>query len=262
MNVLRSVMSGQISRHRRMRSSVFSACAGPLHQLEYPRAAVLEGYVEVGQYLALRHQRDHLVDVRVRVDVMQPHPDAERAERAHEIRELRVFRAACPESRAVSEIRAVGAGVLRDDQQFLDAGLHQALRLLHDLADRPAREIAAHRRDDAEAAAVIAALGDLQIGVVARRQPDALRRHQVDERVVRRRQLLVHRAHHLLVGVRPGDLEYAWDASVIVSRLAPRQPVTMTRPLRAIASPMASSDSCYRSSMKPQVLTTTRSASS
>jgi hypothetical protein len=49
---------------------------------------------------------------------------------------------------------------------------------------------------------------------------------------------------------------------VIRSGLAPRQPVTMTRPFLAIASPIASSDSCTASSMKPQVLTTTRSAAS
>jgi hypothetical protein len=46
------------------------------------------------------------------------------------------------------------------------------------------------------------------------------------------------------------------------SGLAPRQPVTMTLPFSASASPMASSDSSTALSMKPQVLTTTRSASS
>jgi hypothetical protein len=48
----------------------------------------------------------------------------------------------------------------------------------------------------------------------------------------------------------------------MVSGFAPRQPVTITLPLRASASPMASSDSCTASSMKPQVFTTTRLASS
>ena len=134
-----------------MRSSVFSACAGPLHQLEHARAAVLERDVEVGQHLALGHQRDHLVHVRVRIDVVQAYPGAERAERTREIREARLHRLAAPEARRVLEVGAVGAGVLRDHQQFLDAGLHQALGLEHHLADRPAREVAAHRGDDAEA---------------------------------------------------------------------------------------------------------------
>ena len=44
--------------------------------------------------------------------------------------------------------------------------------------------------------------------------------------------------------------------------LAPRQPVTITRPFWFSASPMASSDSATAASIKPQVLTTTRSAPS
>src|SRR5690606_10712582 len=39
--------------------------AGPLHQLQDPRAGVLERDVQVRQQPALRHQRDHLVHVRV-----------------------------------------------------------------------------------------------------------------------------------------------------------------------------------------------------
>ena len=51
-------------------------------------------------------------------------------------------------------------------------------------------------------------------------------------------------------------------ASRITSARLPRQPVTMTLPFSAIASPIASSDSSTAESMKPQVLTTTTSASS
>ena len=47
-----------------------------------------------------------------------------------------------------------------------------------------------------------------------------------------------------------------------MSPFLPRQPVTMTLPFSFIASPMASSDSATAESMKPQVLTTTTSASS
>ena len=109
----------------------------------------------------------------------------------------------------VLEVDAVGARVLRDHEQLLDAGLHETLGLEHHVADRAAREVAAHRRDDAEAAAVIAAFGDLEVSVVPRRQADALRRHEVDERIVQRRQLLVHGVHDFFVRVRPGDLEHA-----------------------------------------------------
>ena len=68
---------------------------------------------------------------------------------------------------------------------------------------------AAHPRDDAEAALVVAAFRDLEIRVVARRQPDALRRHEVDEGIVLRRQVLVHGADDVLVGMRSRDLEHA-----------------------------------------------------
>ena len=47
---------------------------------------------------------------------------------------------------------------------------------------------------------------------------------------------------------------------MIFSGSAPMQPVTMTLPFSAIALPMASSDSAWALSRKPQVLTMTRSA--
>ncbi|MNC21782.1 hypothetical protein D3C75_697670 [compost metagenome] len=48
----------------------------------------------------------------------------------------------------------------------------------------------------------------------------------------------------------------------MLSSDTPMQPVTITLPFSASASPMASSDSALALSMKPQVLTTTTSASS
>ena len=42
---------------------------------------MLEGNVEIGQHFAFRHQRQHLVDMRIGIDVMQAHPGAEAAER-------------------------------------------------------------------------------------------------------------------------------------------------------------------------------------
>jgi hypothetical protein len=43
---------------------------------------------------------------------------------------------------------------------------------------------------------------------VARRELDALRRHQVDERIVLRRQVLVHGAQHVFIRVRSRHLEH------------------------------------------------------
>ena len=57
--------------------------------------------------------------------------------------------------------------------------------------------------------AIVAALGDLQIGVVARRELHALRRHEIEERIVRPRHRLVHLRDHRLVLMRAGDGEHA-----------------------------------------------------
>ena len=92
---------------------------------------------------------------------------------------MRLDWAAVPEAAAELHIDAVGAGVLRDDEQFLHACLHEAFRFTHDVADGAADQVAAHGRNDAEAATVIAAFRDLQVGIVARRQLHALRRHEV-----------------------------------------------------------------------------------
>ncbi len=94
---------------------------------------------------------------------------------------------------------------MRDDQQFLDAGFDQFLRLVHHFVDGTAHQVAAQRRDDAEAAAMVAAFGNLQISEMLRGEAHALRRHQVGIGVVQFGQVLVHRVHHLFGGVRAGD---------------------------------------------------------
>jgi hypothetical protein len=43
---------------------------------------------------------------------------------------------------------------------------------------------------------------------VARRQLDALRRHEVDVRIVQRRQCAVHGVEHAFILLRPGDREH------------------------------------------------------
>ena len=166
---------------------------------------VLERDVEIGQHLALGHQRDDLVDMRVGVDIVQPHPGAELAELLGEVEEFGADLAVAPRALGVFDVDAIGRGVLRDDQQFLDAGLDQPLGLAQHVVGRARDEVAAQLRDDAEGAAVVAAFGNLQIGVVARRQLDALRRHQVEIRIVRRRQRAMHGVHHALILLRAGD---------------------------------------------------------
>ena len=72
----------------------------------------------------------------------------------------------------MADVDAVGAGVLADDQQFLRPRGDQLLRLAQHRVDPPAGELAAQLRDDAEGAGVVAALGNLEVAVMARGQLD------------------------------------------------------------------------------------------
>ena len=150
--------------------------------------------------------------MRVGVDVVQPDPRLfpfrQRRELAHELRHPRAHRPTRDEVGAIAQVDAVGARVLRDHQQLPDAALQQALGFAHDLADRARHEVAAHRGDDAEAATMIAAFGDLEIGVMLRRQLDAVVGDQVHERIVRLRKVHMHVLHHLRGRVRAGDREH------------------------------------------------------
>ncbi len=58
---------------------------------------------------------------------MQPHPDAELAQFTRKIDELGAHLALAPLAGGIFEIDTVGRGILRDHQQFFDAGLHQLL---------------------------------------------------------------------------------------------------------------------------------------
>jgi len=94
---------------------------------------------------------------------------------------------------------------LRDDEQLFNARLHEFFRLAQHVARRPRHEIAAQAGDDAEGAPVVAALRDLQIGVMARRELHALRGHQVEEWIVRGGGRLMHGADDAFVILRAGD---------------------------------------------------------
>ena len=50
------------------------------HRLQHGWRRVLERNVEIRQHQAVRHQRQYVVHVRIRIDVVQPHPGAEAAE--------------------------------------------------------------------------------------------------------------------------------------------------------------------------------------
>ena len=75
MKVERIAMSGQVSRHAAISSSVRAAAAG--HPLERLGMRVLERNIQVRQHQTLGHQRHQLADMGVGIDVMQAHPGAQ-----------------------------------------------------------------------------------------------------------------------------------------------------------------------------------------
>ena len=139
---------------------------------------------------------------------MHARPHAQRAERFGQLEHARFHRLAVDEIRAVFHVDTVRRCVLRNHQKFFHAGLHEGLGFAHHFANRATHQIAAHRRNNAEAATVIAAFADFQIRVVLRREFHAVIGHQIDELVVRFRQMQMHRVHHFVRCVRAGNGEH------------------------------------------------------
>ena len=169
---------------------------------------MLKRHIDIRQDAPFSHQRNHLVDTRIRIDIVQARPHAHVAQGDRQFFHPRLDRRAVPEAGAVLDVDAICRCVLRDHQQFAHPGLDQVFRLAQHQADIAAHQITAHRWNDAEGAAMIAAFGNLQVRIVFRRQLDALRRHQVGERVMRFRQMRMHRRHHFLHRMRAGHRQH------------------------------------------------------
>ena len=138
---------------------------------------------------------------------MQAHPGAEAAELAGEVGDVGADLAALPGMDVVLAVDAVGAGVLADDEELAHAGRDQPLGLAQDGVGGARDQAAAHVGDDAEAALVVTALGNLEVAVVARREVDGGGGQEVEEGVGRRRHGGVDGVEDGLVLLRAGDGE-------------------------------------------------------
>ena len=238
MKLERMARSGQIRRQAAMPVEDLLLVGRAAHGFQYIRRGMLERDVEIGEDLALRHQRDDLVDMRIGIDIVEPAP-RRRTGPARFARSTNWARTSRPRYLLfrVFDVDAIGARILRDDEQLLDAGFDQPLGLIEHRRRRPAHQVAAQRRDDAEGAAVVAAFGDLQIGIVARRQPQALRRNEVELASCTGGTASCTARHDRLILVRAGDREHGWmrgadavgldahaagddDPAVLIDRLA------------------------------------------
>ena len=169
---------------------------------------MLQGHIEIWQDLPFGHQRDQVIDTRVRVDIMKANPDAEFGQRLAQFLEPCLDRPAADKTRAVLDIDAVCTRVLGNHQQLTHAGLCQILRLLQHITDRTAHQRTAQRGNDAESTSVIAAFRNLQVREMLRRQTNALRRHETGEWIVRLRQMRMHMLHDFFRRVWPGNRQH------------------------------------------------------
>ncbi len=108
----------------------------------------------------------------VGVDVVQPQPGPQPGQLVDQIHQVGPYLLACIVGGAVADIHPIGRGVLGDYQQLLGAGAHQPGGLEENLGGVAALLQAAQLGDDAEAALVVAAFRNLQVGVVAGGQLD------------------------------------------------------------------------------------------
>ncbi len=126
----------------------------PGHAAQHVRMRVLEGNVQIGQHPSFGHQRDQVAHMRIGIDIMQPHPCPQRAKVAGQIGDMGAVAAFL----GMAAVKAVGAGVLADDQKLADPGLDQPFGLADHRMGRAADQAAAHVGDDAELALMVTAL--------------------------------------------------------------------------------------------------------
>ncbi len=135
-------------------------CGRTGHAFQRVRMAVLERDVEIGQDQPIGHQRDQLARMRIGIYIVQPHPQlaicAKRTKIAGQFGDRHLI-AAC----AVFPVYAIGRRVLADHQKLFHSAFDQFLGFAHHRIMRAADQFAAHVRDDAELALVIATFRNL-----------------------------------------------------------------------------------------------------
>ena len=146
--------------------------------------------------------------MRIGVDIMQPDPRSEIAQFPRQIGHMGANLPSVQHRTRMPDIDTIGRGILTDHQQFPGACRNQLFRLPDHRIGRTADQIAPDARDDAELAAVVAALRYLQIAVMARRQLQPGLRHQIEIGGRDRRCGGVDGGDHGLILLRPAYGEH------------------------------------------------------
>ena len=191
MNDDRNAASGSSARMPSMIVEEAVAAPPALHAPQQARRRVLQREVEVrDDRRQLEHRRDERVVHLGRVEVEQPHArEPVRAQRVEPAQQRR-------ERARLADVAAVPREVLGDEHDLGDALLDERAHLGLDRLGRARALLAAERRDGAERARAVAALGDLHVRPRrARRRPRQLEQvahagrlaaaqHDVDERAL------------------------------------------------------------------------------
>ena len=108
---------------------------------------MLERNVQIGRQQPFGHQRDHIINMRIGIDIMQPDPRgmavnrAQSAQFASQIGHMRTHLRALPFARFVSDVDAIGRGILTDHQQFFRPGRNQLFSLAQHSINPPACQL-------------------------------------------------------------------------------------------------------------------------
>ena len=211
----------RVARIAATRARTVRCALRPPHARQHRVRAVLDRHVEIRHDARLgRHQLEHRRREAGRVDVEHANPRNRRL--AHERRE-HVGKAEL----LVAQIAAVVREILRDEIDLARALRLEQLRLAHDVVERERAMLAAHQRNRAERAPVVASLADLEIAHV-REPADELRARPDAARARRRR--------------RAGRARSSSGTSRSISD-APRK--------RSTSGSAASSSSLWRCTMQP-----------
>jgi len=142
----------------------------------------------------------------VRIDVVKPDPDPKLRHGGKEVHEMGPYQPVLPETFPVMEVHPVGGGVLGDEEKLPRPRGRKPGRLRQHLPRIPGAEAPSKLGDDAKAAAVVAPLRNLEVGVMPRRQLD-LRGNQVQEGVPPGRKHPLHRLQDPVHLPGPRDLQ-------------------------------------------------------
>lgn len=197
----------------------------------------------------------------VGVDVVEADPGAELGHVGEEVLKLRPHGPVPPEALPVPQVHPVGREVLGHEEELLRPRGHEPRRLGEHVGGVPGAEPSPQLRDDAEAAPVVAPLGELHVGVVPRGELD-LGRDEVQKGVPGRGKHHLHRLQNPFHLPRARDGEHLGVAlpDLLGARPQAARDHHLAVFLEGLADDLGLSSTA--SLMKPQVLTMTSSASS